>query len=44
MINSDMMLGSGNCKVPDRFESFEKYERKALKLKDMVELELEERG
>jgi len=37
-------LGAGNCIIPDRFESFEKYEKKALKLKEAVEFELEERG
>ena len=39
----DLMSG-GQCEIPDRFESFEKYERKANKLKDSLELELEERG
>ena len=43
-IESDMMLGKEVCQVPDRFESYEKYERKALKLKGSLELELEERG
>ena len=37
-------MSGGNCEIPDRFESFEKYERKANKLKDSLELELEERG
>lgn len=39
-----MELGEGACVIPDRFETFEKYQRKAFKLKDSVELELEERG
>ena len=42
-INSDLMSG-GNCEIPQRFETFEKYERKALKLREHLELELEERG
>ena len=44
MITHDMMLGSEQCVLPDRFDSFEKYEKKAMKLKDSLELELEERG
>ena len=43
-INEDMVLGEGNCTIPEGIESFEKYERKALKLKDCLELELEERS
>jgi hypothetical protein len=35
---------NGNCEIPERFESFEKYLKKALKLKEHLELELEERG
>ena len=42
-IESDLISG-GQCEIPDRFETFEKYERKALKLKESLELELEERG
>lgn len=42
-INSDLQSG-GNCEIPDRFDSFEKYQKKALKLKSHVELEIEERG
>jgi hypothetical protein len=42
-IESDLISG-GQCEIPDRFETFEKYERKALKLKEHLELELEERG
>ena len=38
------MASDGKCQVPDRFESFEKYRKKALKLKEHLELELEERG
>ena len=38
------MASDGKCQVPDRFESFEKYKKKALKLKEHLELELEERG
>jgi hypothetical protein len=37
-------MSGGNCDIPSKFESFEKYERKALKLKEHLELELEERG
>ena len=42
-INEDMMGGEGRCVLPIGIESFEKYERKAAKLKDSLELELEER-
>lgn len=42
-LNSDMLLGE-NCQLPEGIETFEKYERKALKLKDCLELELEERS
>ena len=38
------MASDGKCQIPDRFESFEKYKKKALKLKEHLELELEERG
>ena len=36
-------MSGGNCELPKGIESFEKLERKALKLKESVELELEER-
>ena len=42
-INSDMQHGP-NCSLPVGIESFEKYERRAAKLKDSLELELEERS
>ena len=42
-LDHDMMLGE-NCQLPEGVESFEKYERKAHKLKDCLELELEERA
>ena len=43
-INSDMERGQYNIPaLPVGIESFEKYERKAAKLKDSLELELEER-
>lgn len=42
-INSDMQRGSGNCVLPVGIESFDKYERKAAKLRDSLELEIEER-
>lgn len=42
-LNWDLVSG-GHCIIPDRFESFEKYERKAVKLREHIELELEERG
>ena len=38
------MQSGGNCIIPDRFETFEKYQKKALKLKEYLELELDERG
>ena len=44
ILNEDMVLGEGNCKLPEGVETFEKYERKALKLKDCLELELDERS
>ena len=43
-ITHDMRLGAGACTLPEGIESFEKYERKAYKLKDSLELELEERA
>ena len=43
-INSDMQKGEGRCTLPEGIETFEKYERKAAKLKDSLELELEERS
>lgn len=33
----------GQCEIPAQFDSYEKFERKALKLKESLELELEER-
>ena len=44
MLNEDMVLGEGNCTLPEGVETFEKYERKAMKLKDCLELEVEERS
>ena len=44
LIDNDFLLGRDVCVVPDRFESYEKYERKATKLRDSLQLELEERG
>ena len=38
-----MAVGAGKCTLPQGIESFEKYKRKAYKLKDSLELELEER-
>jgi hypothetical protein len=38
------VVSEGKCQIPDRFDSFEKYKKKALKLKEHLELELEERG
>lgn len=38
------VASEGKCQIPDRFDSFEKYRKKALKLKEHLELELEERG
>ena len=43
-INRDMQAGESQCvQLPSGIETFEKYERKAAKLKDSLELELEER-
>ena len=42
-INEDL-LSNGSCVLPDRFDSFEKYQKKALKLKEHLVLEVEERG
>ena len=39
-----MQSGEGNCILPVGIDSFEKYERKAAKLKDSLELEIEERS
>jgi hypothetical protein len=39
-----MEKGAGNCSLPLGIDSFEKYEKKAAKLKDSLELELEERS
>jgi len=36
------MIGPG-CELPDRFDSFQRYEKKAIKLREHIELELEER-
>ena len=44
MLTEDMILGEGNCNLPEGVESFEKYERKANKLRDCLELELDERS
>ena len=41
-INADMAMGAG-CTLPEGIDSFEKYQRKVYKLKDSLELELEER-
>ena len=43
MIRDDMLKGE-KCVLPQGVNSFEKYERKAAKLKDCLELELEERA
>ena len=42
-INRDMQLGPSKCVLPEGIDSFEKYQRKAYKLKDSLDLELEER-
>lgn len=39
-----MLKGKANCELPQGVDSFEKYERKALKLKECLELEVEERS
>ena len=36
-------MSGGTCELPKGFDSYEKFERKALKLKESLELELEER-
>ena len=43
-MDSDMQKGAGSCVLPLGIESFEKYERKVAKLRDSLELELEERS
>lgn len=45
-IEQDLKIGAAGLKVelPDGIDSFEKYQRKAMKLKDSLELELEERS
>ena len=43
-INMDMQKGEAHCALPVGIESFEKYQRKAAKLVDSLELELEERS
>ena len=40
---NDCLNSDGQCEIPSRFDSYEKFERKALKLKESLELELEER-
>ena len=42
-INSDIEAGN-TCEVPDRFDTAEKYLKKAMKMKGHIELEIEERG
>jgi hypothetical protein len=44
MINNDMLVGEGQCQLPDGVESFARYEKKANKLRECLELELEERS
>jgi hypothetical protein len=44
MINRDLSLAEANVVLPDRFETYDKYIKKALKLKDALDLEIEERG
>jgi len=39
-----MVKGEGNVILPSGIDRFEKYERKAIKLKDCLELEIEERS
>ena len=45
-LNTLLIEGGSNpsLELPEGFESYEKFERKALKLKDALELELEERS
>jgi hypothetical protein len=40
---STALLSGGQCELPKGYDSFEKFERKAMKLKEALELELEER-
>lgn len=42
-INDDIEAGN-SCIVPERFETAERYLKKAVKMKEHIELELEERG
>ena len=44
MLDTDMFKGEGNCTLPEGVPNFQKYEKKANKLKESVELELEERS
>ena len=41
-INEALMSG-GQCELPKGYDSYDKFERKALKFKEHLELELEER-
>ena len=43
-LNNDMIMGEGECQLPDGVDNFAKYERKAGKLRECLELELEERA
>jgi len=38
------MAAGKQVELPDQIDSFEKYQRKAIKLKDSLELELDERS
>jgi len=44
MLDNDMFKGEGNCTLPEGVPTFAKYEKKAKKLQESLELELEERA
>lgn len=43
-LNLELKKGPNGARLPKGITSFDKFERKALKLKDCIELELEERA
>ena len=44
LVQIDTDSADPNCELPDRFDNYEKYRKKALKLREHVELEVEERS
>lgn len=43
-LNHELGKGPNNAEIPPNIDSFDKFERKVNKLKDCIELELEERA